>query len=159
MPWQIPFRHLCNLIQIAGGDTGKTIAELQNAPNGPKPEQLDRLKTRAACARYWVEECAPEEFRFALKDEGAPPGLELSETEKAAIRGLRDKVISRIETFPGDKECAEAIYQIAEEQGIEGKALFRAAYQALINKDQGPRLANFLRSIHKERLLGILASY
>ena len=42
---------------------------------------------------------------------------------------------------------------------MEGKALFRAAYQALIGKDQGPRLANFLRSISKERLLGILAGY
>jgi len=24
-PWQIPFRHLCNLIQIAGGDIDKTL--------------------------------------------------------------------------------------------------------------------------------------
>jgi lysyl-tRNA synthetase class 1 len=81
-----------------------------------------------------VEECAPEEFRFALKHEGEAPVPEL-------------------------KECAGAIYHIAGEQGLEGKALFRAAYQALIGKDQGPRLANFLRSIHKERFLGILASY
>jgi lysyl-tRNA synthetase class 1 len=106
-----------------------------------------------------VEECAPEEFRFALKSEGEAPAPELSEAEKAAIRDLRDKVIARIETFPGDKECAEAIYQAAGEAGLEGKALFRAAYQALIGKDQGPRLANFLRSISKDRLLGILAAY
>jgi lysyl-tRNA synthetase class 1 len=159
MPHQIPFRHLCNLIQISGGDLDKTVAELQNSPHGPEPGQLDRLRARAACAKYWVEECAPEEFRFALKDEGAAPAPELSETEKAALRSLRDKVIARIETFAGDKECAEGIYQIAGEEGLEGKALFRAAYQALIGKDQGPRLANFLRSINKERLLGILAAY
>jgi lysyl-tRNA synthetase class 1 len=42
---------------------------------------------------------------------------------------------------------------------MEGKDLFRVAYQALIGKDQGPRLANFLRSISKERLLGILSKY
>jgi lysyl-tRNA synthetase, class I len=42
---------------------------------------------------------------------------------------------------------------------MEAKTLFRAAYQALIGKDQGPRLASFLRSISKERLLGILAKY
>jgi lysyl-tRNA synthetase class 1 len=159
MPVQIPFRHLCNLIQISDGDIDKTIAELQNSPEGPGPEQLDRLRTRAVCAKYWVEECAPEEFRFALKNEGAAPVPGLSETEKAAIRSLRDKVIARIETFPGDKECAEAIYQTAGEEGLEGRSLFRAAYQALIGKDQGPRLANFLRSINKERLLGILAAY
>jgi lysyl-tRNA synthetase class 1 len=42
---------------------------------------------------------------------------------------------------------------------MEGKDLFRACYRALINKDQGPRLANFLRSINRERLLEILGSY
>ena len=83
----------------------------------------------------------------------------LDEAGKAAIRALRDKLITRIETITDDKSCAEAIYRIAEEQGMEGKDLFRAAYQALIGKDQGPRLANFLRSISKERLLGILSAY
>jgi lysyl-tRNA synthetase class 1 len=48
---------------------------------------------------------------------------------------------------------------VAEKHGMDGKVLFRASYQALIGKDQGPRLANFLRSINKERLLGILAAY
>jgi lysyl-tRNA synthetase class 1 len=71
-------------------------------------------------------------------------------------------VIARIETYPDDKTCAQAIYDTAAEvgmNGIEGKELFRATYQALIGKDQGPRLANFLRSIDKDRLLGILAGY
>jgi len=43
--------------------------------------------------------------------------------------------------------------------GIEGKAMFKAAYQALIGKDQGPRLASFLRTIDKQRLLDILSAY
>jgi lysyl-tRNA synthetase class 1 len=42
---------------------------------------------------------------------------------------------------------------------MEGKILFQAAYRALIGKNQGPRLASFLRSIGKDRLLGILAEY
>ena len=153
-PYQAPFRHLCNLIQIADGDTEKAILGL-----GARPEQLPVLRRRAACAKYWVEECAPEDFRFKLKAAGEEASPELSDAEKAAVRSLRDKLIARIETIPDDKSCAEAIYKIAEEEGMEGKALFRAAYQALIGKDQGPRLANFLRSIDKERLLGILAIY
>jgi len=75
------------------------------------------------------------------------------------MRCLRNKLIASIEDYKDDKSCAEAIYKIAEENNIEGKALFRAAYQALIGKDQGPRLANFLRSINKERLLEILDGY
>jgi len=83
----------------------------------------------------------------------------LSGAEEAAIRLLRDEVISRIETFTEDKPCAEAIYSVAQKAGLDAKALFRAAYQALIGKDQGPRLANFLRSIDKQRLLDITAAY
>ena len=83
----------------------------------------------------------------------------MTDQEKAAVRGLRDQVVARIETFAEDKSCAEAIYAVAEANGMDGKALFRAAYQALVAKDQGPRLASFLRTIDKDRLLGILSAY
>jgi lysyl-tRNA synthetase class 1 len=159
-PYQVPFRHLCSLIQIADGDIDKTLAGLEKAAAVDKPlrpEQIPPLRARAVCAKYWVEECAPEEFRFRLRPAGEQ--AELSEQEAAGVRLLRDEVIRRIETFPDDKSCAEAIYKAAEEAGLDGKALFRAAYQALIGKDQGPRLANFLRSIEKERLLIILENY
>jgi len=153
-PYQVPFRHLCNLIQIADGDIDKALAALDLTP-----QQLVALRGRALCAKYWVEECAPDEFRFQLKVAGEEPSTALSAAEKEAVRSLRDKVIANIESFADDKSCAEAIYSIAGEQGLDGKALFRAAYQALIGKDQGPRLANFLRSINKERLMEILAKY
>ena len=158
-PYQVPFRHLCNLIQIADGDIEKALASLGEEVAGPAPEQIPALRSRAACAKYWAEECAPEEFRFKLKGAGEEPSTALTDEEKAAIRSLRDSLIAKIETYTDDKSCAEAIYRIAEEHAMEGKALFKAAYQALIGKDQGPRLANFLRSISKERLLGILAEY
>ena len=158
-PFQLPFRHFCNLIQIADGDIEKALAGLGPAPNGPTPEQLPLLRSRAERARYWVEECAPDDFRFKLKDAGEEASAELSAAEKAAIVSLRDKLIAKIENYGDDKSCSTAIYAIAEEQGIEGKVLFRAAYQALIGKDQGPRLANFLRSISKDRLLDILSVY
>jgi lysyl-tRNA synthetase class 1 len=163
-PFQIPFRHLCSLVQIADGDVEKTLSSITSSPNGPSDEQLPPLRARAECAKYWVENYAPEEFRFKLKSPaaaGAPANVgdapaALSPEEQTAIRLLRDDVVSRIETFTDDKPCAEAIYKIAEKAGIESKALFRAVYQALIGKDQGPRLASFLRAIDKQRLLDIL---
>jgi len=64
-----------------------------------------------------------------------------------------------LDSFKDDKTCAEAIYKAAAAAAAEPKALFRAAYQALTGKDQGPRLASFLRTIGKERLSGILAAF
>jgi len=165
-PFQIPFRHLCSLVQIADGDIEKTLSSIVSAPTGaphtgPSEEQLPLLRARAECAKYWVENYAPPEFRFKLKSPAAAgvpgaPAIGLSPQEEAAIKLLRDEVVSRIETFTDDKPCAEAIYKVAEKAGIESKALFRAAYQTLIGKDQGPRLASFLRAIEKQRLLDIL---
>ncbi|MDR0464666.1 MAG: lysine--tRNA ligase [Treponema sp.] len=160
-PYQIPFRHLCNLIQIADGDIDKTLADLADA-SGDKDlikQNFPALKTRAQCAKYWVENCAPEDFRFRLLPAGSKAGRTLSDTEKKAVKILRDDVICNIEEFTDDKSCASAIYAAAEKVGIDGKALFNAAYQALIGKDQGPRLANFLRTISKDRLLSILKDY
>jgi lysyl-tRNA synthetase class 1 len=165
MPCQIPFRHLCNLIQISDGDIERTITALvQNAAQsaaqsgaGLKDSQIQSLRQRCECAKYWTDEWAPDEFRFRLRGEGEKAPL--SDVEAAAIRELRDGVVARIETFTDDKSCAEAIYKVGENHGLDGKALFRAAYQALIDKDQGPRLANFLRSVSREQLLGILSGY
>jgi lysyl-tRNA synthetase class 1 len=159
MPYQSPFRHLCNLIQIADGDIDKTVADFRKSAAGPSDDQLPGLFARCRCAKYWAEECAPEEFRFRLRKPGDPDAGALSNKELAGIRLLRDKVVARIGEFADDKACAQAIYQAAEEAGLEGKELFRAAYQALIGKDQGPRLANFIRSIEQSRLMEILAGY
>jgi lysyl-tRNA synthetase class 1 len=153
MPYQIPFRHLCSLLQIADGDIAKTIAALPDV----KPEQREGLNVRSICAKYWIDTFAPDEFRFKLRAAGERAAL--SDTEAAALRLLRECVVANIAQYSGDKPCAEAIYKVAEEAGLDSKALFRAAYQALIGKEQGPRLASFLRSISQERLLGILAAY
>jgi lysyl-tRNA synthetase class 1 len=166
MPYQVPFRHLCNLMQIHNGDIDAMLAALStanpdksvNSVNQVKPEQEALLRSRAERCWYWVNNCAPDEFQFRLRPTGAAAAV-LNAEECAAVRILRDTVIARIETYPDDKACAQAIYDAAAAANIDSKALFRAVYQALIGKDQGPRLANFFRCIAKERLLGILAHY
>ncbi|MDR1143731.1 MAG: lysine--tRNA ligase [Spirochaetaceae bacterium] len=168
-PYQIPFRHLCSLIQIADCDIDRAVENIRKNPRGenagPEDAQLPGLLARCRCAKYWIEECAPEEFRFRLRRPGSAAGAAaaekspLSEKELAGLRLLRDKVVANIADFADDKSCAEAIYACAGEAGLEGRELFRAAYQALIGKDQGPRLASFLRSIDRERLLAILADW
>jgi lysyl-tRNA synthetase class 1 len=152
--FQVPFRHLCNLVQIHDGDIDATIQQL-----GALVSLCEVLiRARAERCLYWIENCAPEEFRFRLRPAGEKCES-LSAEERAALRRLRDDVIANIENYSDDKSCAQAIYDSAAASGVDAKVLFRACYQALIGKDQGPRLANFFRIISKERLLGILEVY
>jgi len=150
--YQIPFRHLCNLLQTNDGDVEAAIAGLPDV----KEAQLDRLKTRAACAWYWITECAPEDFRFALRHDGSK--ADISGAALEAVIKIRDAVLPKMDDVD-EKGLSELCYAVATECGIEAKALFTATYQALIAKDQGPRLASFMKIIGKERLLRILSVY
>ena len=64
MAYQIPFRHLCNLLQTNSGDIEAVVASQKDI----KPDQVERFRTRCKCAWYWITECAPEDFRFALNN-------------------------------------------------------------------------------------------
>lgn len=150
--YQIPFRHLCNLLQINAGDTAAVMKLLPDI----KPEQRERFETRARCAWFWITECAPEEFRFTLRTDDAKPAL--TETETAAIQKIRDELLPQMEKMD-EKTFSTALYDVAHACGIEPKALFTAVYQVLIGKEQGPRLAGFMKIIGHERLAQLLISY
>ncbi len=150
--YPIPFRHLCNLLQTNGGDIEAVLASLPDV----RADQMERLRVRAKCAWYWITECAPEDFRFALRTDGSKASLEGPALE--AVRKIRDTVLGQMDDLE-EKPLSELLYAIAGECGIEPKALFAATYQALIDKDQGPRLASFMKIIGRERLAVLLAGY
>ena len=47
------------------------------------------------------------------------------------------------------------LYDVANSFGKEPKALFTVLYKILINKEQGPRLAGFMKIIGKEKLMSL----
>ncbi len=151
MPYQLAFRHLCNLLQIADGDIEKVLSHLGDV----KPEQREDFIARCNCAWYWIRECAPEDFRYHLRVEGDENKLD--PREKEVLAQLYNKVVLCLDDFPDDKSLGQELYALAKELEIDSKELFRISYQALVGKDQGPRLAGFLRSIGRERLTAIFA--
>ncbi|MCF6334213.1 MAG: lysine--tRNA ligase [Spirochaetales bacterium] len=152
MPLQIPFRHLCNLLQIHDGDIDKVIGLLDNV----QPEQMGRLKVRTKCAWNWIREFSPEDFRFSLIGSDDKKA-ELNRVETGAVRLLKDE-IENLDSH-NDKSLGEAIYLIAEKSSLEAKDLFNLIYRILIGKEKGPRLVGFIMIVGKEKILPILSSY
>ncbi|MCL1817938.1 MAG: lysine--tRNA ligase [Spirochaetaceae bacterium] len=153
MPYQVPFRHLCNLLQINSGDIEKTLAALPDLAEG----QRERMRERAACAWRWITGDAPEDFRFALRgpaDEPAPVSAPAREAIRA-LCGIIDKDFAALD----EKTLGEAIYSVCGGAGIEPKAFFPEIYRALVGKEKGPRLAAFILSVGRERILDILKTY
>ena len=156
MPYQITFRMLTTLLQTYSGDADAVIASLGDV----KPEQEERLRRRMACAWFWIQHSAPDcapEFCFSLRNDGSK--ADLSGDMLTAVKRVRDEVVPNVGSYAMDKECQQAMYDIATELGLDAKALFTALYQALIAKDQGPRLASFMKIIGKEKLSKILSVY
>jgi lysyl-tRNA synthetase class 1 len=151
MPLQVPFRHLCNLLQINLGDV-EAVLDQFDLTDG----QRQRLRVRAQCAWNWITRFAPADFRFRLQT-AEDPRAELSNAEAAAMRGLLHTV-EKLEEYD-EKSLGQAIYDVARDAGIEPKELFAAAYRVLIGKEKGPRLAGFIMTAGRERIAEILRRY
>ncbi len=156
---QLSFRHLCTEVQIADGDILKAL-ELALGADGVAALSADerrRLEQRAECALVWVRRFAPEDYRFELAGAGSAP-VSLQALEQAAVQRVVELVEQRFEELD-EKQLQQELYNLAREVGIESKALFLAMYRVLIGKEQGPRLAGFLKTIGRERCLEILQKY
>ena len=148
---------MTTLLQTYSGDVDAVIKSLGDV----KPEQEEVLRRRCKCAWYWINESAPDcapDFCFKIRDDGSR-AEDIEGTMLEAVCRVRDEVVPKIGTFAQDKECQQAMYDVATELGLEAKALFTAMYHAIIGKDQGPRLANFMKIIGKEKLTKILSVY
>ncbi len=133
MPLQVPFRHLTNLVQIYEGDMKKVLKDLD-----VKGSDAKRVKARAERALNWVNEYAPEEFKFKVQEK---VDAAVSETEKKALHTLAEKL--KTQKFD-ENMLYEYFYKLSQESDIMPQDFFKAAYKVLINKEKGPRLAPFV---------------
>ncbi|MBO7516306.1 MAG: lysine--tRNA ligase, partial [Spirochaetia bacterium] len=153
MPYQIPLRHLCNLLQIHDGN----IDEVLKLCDIKDESQVPRLKNRAECAWRWITTFAPEDFRFALKKPGEDMYLPQDDREIAVIQ-QSVPVVENLDQYD-EKSLAEALYAVAEKAGMDSKDMFKVFYNVLIGKEKGPRLAGFIKTCGKEKVLPLLKWY
>ena len=147
--YQIPFRHLINLLLIHSLDIDETIATLPDV----KEDQVERLKAKALCAKNWLLNYADDEFTWSLSSKDSPLP-EMTDNEKKAIKML--SILSKDIDTMDEKELANKIYDIAKDAEIEPSELFTSAYRVLIARDKGPRLAGFLKAIGAKKASEIL---
>jgi lysyl-tRNA synthetase class 1 len=151
LPLQVPFRHLCNLLQINEGNISAVLSALP----GLSEADEERMRTRAQCAWNWIRTCAPEDFRFSLRPLNAPP-VSLSLAEQQAVRSFHADLEQNLESYD-EKRLSEAIYSSARDAGLEPKDFFTAVYRLLIGRERGPRLAGFILTVGRRQVLERLA--
>ncbi|MCB9062563.1 MAG: lysine--tRNA ligase [Halobacteriovoraceae bacterium] len=152
MPFQPSFRHLTNILQINDGDISKAresyISEIKNE----RDER--RFTQRANCALFWLDNYAPEEFKFTINKEKV--NIEISAQITEFLTKLKSTIVQDWESFQTDKDLHEKIYELIKEIGITPEDAFKTLYELLISKEKGPKLAGFIRTIGRDRVLNLL---
>jgi len=151
-PPQIGLRHAGVVVQIARDDA-EAIRLLQadgELPTTLSDEHVAYLAERFAAARSWLREFAPEREKFSVQETVTQDVKgQLSSGQKNALALLAAKLghheYDSLSLF-------QEFYKICEEAGIPNTEFFTGAYLVLLGKTQGPKLANLILILGKDRV-------
>ena len=133
----------------------RTIHECAFYNNDIKNERDERrFKERAQRAAYWIENSAPDEFKFSLNKEAVK--IELSSKEADFLRDLTGYLKAEWSNIADDKALHEKMYEMIHAHELEPMAVFTLLYKKLISLEKGPKLAGFIRTIGQERVTKLL---
>ena len=127
------------------------------------PYTEEQFRGRLDRAKYWLEQCAPEQVNRLRTTRNFEVYDTLSAEEKDEIARLHDYLAAGGYTLD---ELNAALYAIPKQvygetlpekeiKGLQG-SFFKNVYKLLIDKEKGPRLYLFLFAIDPARYVGLL---
>ena len=154
-PFRPSFRHLTNVLQIYGGDIKRAKVPYKGDIKDERDEK--NFVTRCRCALSWLKHHAPQDFTFSVNDN--PTAVNFSEDILSFLSDLRDDLSSHWEKIISDRELQEKIYEHLHRYHLEPQKAFQALYQAFISRDRGPKLAEFMLILGREKVLHFLSPF
>ncbi len=150
LPVQIPLSLASLVVQSVNLNIEKSLEILQRMGKITTTISMPDKKyviARLKDAISFVKEFAPEEYKFTVLENSDKQAIsQLNEIQKAALK----KLAAILKQDLSVEELEQQLYELARESKLESKDFFKAAYLALIGKERGPRLAQFLSSLDKK---------
>ena len=144
-PVGVPFKHLVVVAQAARFDLDAILAILERTGY----PDLDRgaVAARLSYARQWLDNFAPEDLKFEVKEALPPEAASLGEPQRLFLARLAASLSPQL-----DGEAIHAlVYALAREvSGAKPAELFQAIYLALLGKPRGPRAGWFVAALGAE---------
>ncbi len=146
-PVNVTFAHAAMVAQIGPSDED-IIRSLEKTGHYGK-KMHDIIFERINKAKAWLEKYAPDDVKFTVQEE-VPKDLRLSVKEKKALHLVAEALK---EKEWNEKTLFEEFYNICKKIDVKNTDFFRAAYNVLLNKDKGPKLAPFILALGKEKVI------
>jgi len=109
-------------------------------------EEKKELEERAAYAKKWLAEYAPEKHVFKLQEQLPEAANNLSDVQKAALKSLLG-FIEAAPVMPSGEDLHQKLHELKE---------FKAVYLAFLGKDHGPKAGWFLSALGREFVISRL---
>lgn len=154
----VPMSHLVQLGSIV--DFNPEMLETVFEKIGT-PYKYEDFKERLGLAKYWLENCSPENVNKLCLVRNWPVYDALDEKEKDAVKMLYEYLSGNEYTLDElNKELYEIPkriygYDVENLKALQG-TFFKDVYRLLLNKEKGPRLYLFLYAIEKDKFLSLL---
>ncbi len=145
------FRDVANYLS-QGLDEKEILSKFETTKGGKLDDsELSALEERIKYAKAWLENYAPDEYRFELTEEVPEEAKELSELQKKYLGKIHEIYEKNGDKDP--KSLQNNIYLLSQEMGLTGKDAFSAIYLSILGKPNGPRAGVLLSKIGKDKVL------
>ncbi len=152
-PIRVPsFRPLSLILQIYDGDFARTLAHYESAGEVTTDEERARFRVRAERVWEWVEEFAPEEFRYRIRESPSEASIE---GEPREIMGRLVRILEENSDI-SEAELIPHLKTLCDGTSLSAKDFYPYAYDLLIAREKGPKLTTLLTTMGSERALPLL---
>jgi len=161
-PFQLRYMNAMILSQVLpsrGEDVNEVVERLRETKQLTRelePWELERVKTRIALAKRWLELYAPEHYRISIVEK--PPIEELAKVlDERVARLLRDLLASLNALDRWDEEAIKNAMMSLKKDKEEERRFFQALYLLFFGRSSGPRIAPYLAMLNKDFVIRRLA--
>lgn len=146
------FRPLSMILQIYDGDIEGSLLHYEATGEVATEAEREAFRLRANRVWTWVEEFAPEDFRYRIRETPAEITLE---GEPKEVLG---RLVNILEASPEmtEAELIPHLKTLCDGTSISAKEFYPFAYDLLIARPKGPKLTTLLTTMGTSRALPLL---
>ncbi|MFH1863490.1 MAG: hypothetical protein ABIJ85_01075, partial [bacterium] len=143
------FRDVANYLS-QGFSLDEIVGKLADTKGGKIDDsEMGIIEERVKYAKVWLENYAPDEYRFEMTKEIPTEVKSLSQSQRNYLKGII-KVYNEGDTA---ESLQISLYELAKELSIPAKDAFAAIYLAFLGKTYGPRASMLLSNFGKKKVI------